>query len=222
MYIIAFFSTLALRTLVLTSCKCNVFVIFLFLSYPSVEEHHDAEEEIYFPWIKSKAEYPEKEFSISHEILSAEMESMKVACEAICQRRGRDCVGEIALLKGSVPPFVSNMRAHLREEEETIPVLLRENFTREEEGEIVGRIAQAGGLTLTQKFLPAILLAMREWATPDAYEELCASLPPPVSQLVFEVRDFGSSVAMGEKNVCSLFVLSLFLPMFSHFHHTQC
>ena len=198
------------------------FVCHLFISSICVEVHHDAEEEVYFPWIKSKAEYPEKEFGISHESLCTEMEGMKEACEAICQRRGRDCVVEIATLKRGVPAFVSNMRAHLREEEETIPALLRENFTREEEGEILGRIAQAGGLALTQKFLPAILLAMREWATPDAYEELCASLPPPVSQLVFEVRDFGSSVAMGEKNVCSLFVLSLFLPMFFHFHHTQC
>ena len=179
---------------------CNFFLLSFYVSsIPSVEEHHDAEEEIYFPWIKSKAGYPEKEFGISHESLSTEMEGMKEACEAICQRRGRDCVGEIALLKGRVPPFVSNMRAHLREEEETIPVLLRENFTREEEGEILGRIGQAGGLTLARKFLPAILLATREWATPDAYEELCSSLPPPVSQLVFEVRDFGLSVVMGEK-----------------------
>ena len=221
MYIIAFFSTLALRILVLTSCKCNVFFIFLFLSYPSVEEHHDAEEEVYFPWIKSKAEYPEKEFSISHEILSAKMESMKVACEAICQRRGRDCVVEIATLKGSVPAFVSNMRAHLREEEETIPVLLRDNFTREEEGEIVGRIAQAGGLTLTQKFLPAILLAMREWATPDAYEELCASLPPPVSQLVFEVRDFGLSIAMARERLFRVCPFPLFAPVLSLSSYTM-
>ena len=134
---------------------------------------------------------------------------MREACEAICQRTGRDCVGEIAMLKGRIPAFVSDMRAHLREEEETIPVLLRANFTREEEGEIVGRIAQAGGLALTQKFLPAILVAMREWATPDAYEELCASLPPPISHLVFEVRDFGGPSQWRKKSIpCLSFPLS--------------
>jgi hypothetical protein len=94
------------------------FICHLFISSICVEEHHDAEEEVYFPWIKSKAEYPEKEFGISHESLSTEMEGMKEACEAICQRRGRDCVVEIATLKRGVPAFVSNMRAHLREEEE--------------------------------------------------------------------------------------------------------
>ncbi|KAL3808372.1 hypothetical protein ACHAXA_005343 [Cyclostephanos tholiformis] len=154
--------------------------------FVSVEEHHDAEEKIYFPWIKSKSEYPEGEFHASHESLSSEMKGMRVACETIRMRQGRGCEDEIALLKDVVPAFERNMLAHLREEEETIPELLRKNFTREEEGEVVGRIAQAGGLTLTERFFPAILLAMREWAASDFYDELLASMPPPVRELVFE------------------------------------
>ena len=55
------------------------------------------------------------------------------------------------------------MRAHLKEEEETVPELLRNNFTNEEEGKIVEAILQAGGLALAKKFLPAVLLAAQEW-----------------------------------------------------------
>ena len=44
-----------------------------------------------------------------------------------------------------------------------MPALLRENFTHEEEGQIVEQILQAGGLGLAKKFLPAVLLAAQEW-----------------------------------------------------------
>ncbi|KAL7524257.1 hypothetical protein ACHAXR_001858, partial [Thalassiosira sp. AJA248-18] len=108
--------------------------------FVAVEEHHDAEEKIYFPWIKSKAEYPEKEFSKGHHDLMAAMRDMKEACTTICQKGGKECNKEIALLKNMVPIFEKDMCAHLKEEEETIPGLLRDNFTREEEGAIVEQI----------------------------------------------------------------------------------
>jgi hypothetical protein len=87
-------------------------------SYVSIEEHRNAREKIYFPWIKSKSKCPEGEFHASHESLSTKMEGMREACDGILQRHGRGCGDEITLLKNIVPTFARNMLAHLREKEE--------------------------------------------------------------------------------------------------------
>ena len=128
---------------------------FLFVS---IHEHHDAEEKIYFPFIKTKTEYPEKEFSKDHKSLMVAMDEMLKACETICKKGGKGCEKEIALMKEKADPFVKDMNAHLKEEEETISSLLRDNFTQEEEGAIVEKIIQAGGLLMTKTFLPGELL----------------------------------------------------------------
>lgn len=154
--------------------------------YDTVEEHHDAEEKIYFPWIKEKAEYPEKEFSKSHEELVAAMTIIKDVCEKILNKKGSDCAEEITSLKEKIPAFNTDMRQHLKEEEQTIPAILRENFTQEEEGKIVEKILQAGGLTMAKVFLPAVVLAIQEWATKDFYEQFLASMPPPIKHLLFK------------------------------------
>ncbi|KAL9181720.1 hypothetical protein ACHAXT_012063 [Thalassiosira profunda] len=153
--------------------------------FESVLEHHDAEEELYFPWIQEKAEYPEKEMSKDHEDLLAEMEVMKKACEAIVARKGNGCAKEIAVLKKAAPGFEKDMRAHLKEEEETFPKILREHFTQEEEGAIVEKILQGGGLAMARTFLPAVIAAMQEWASKEFYDEFVASMPPPIRHLAF-------------------------------------
>lgn len=159
------------------------YIDYLFIS---IEEHHDVEEKIYFPWIKTKTEYPEKQFGKSHEELIETMSRMKDACIVICKGKGKGCTKEIAFLKTTIPTFVKDMNDHLREEEETIPALLRDNFTQEEEGKIVEKILAGGGLKMTKKFLPAILLAMQEWAKPEFYEVFLGSMPPPVRHLAFK------------------------------------
>mmetsp|Transcript_29059 Transcript_29059/g.61849 ORF Transcript_29059/g.61849 Transcript_29059/m.61849 type:complete len:290 (-) Transcript_29059:99-968(-) len=151
----------------------------------SIKEHHDSEEEIYFPWIKSKAVYPEKEFSNSHDELFTELQDMKVACQSICKKGGTECSEEISLLKKKMPAFENELRAHLKEEEEMIPGLLRDNFSAEEEGAIVDKILKAGGLTNTKKFSTAVFLALKEWASDEYYEQICSSMPKPIQYLVF-------------------------------------
>ena len=131
--------------------------------YESVHEHHDAEEKIYFPWMKTKTAIPEKEFSGSHAELMSAMDGIKKVCTQIIDKQGEDCSAQVATLKKDIPKFDADMRAHLKEEEETVPELLRNNFTHEEEGKIVEAILQAGGLALAKKFLPAVLLAAQEW-----------------------------------------------------------
>ena len=131
--------------------------------YESVHEHHDAEEKIYFPWMKTKTTIPEKEFSGSHAALMSAMDDIKKVCNQIMNKQGKGCSSAVKKLKEDIPKFDADMRAHLKEEEETVPELLRNNFTHEEEGLIVEEILQAGGLALAKKFLPAVLLAAQEW-----------------------------------------------------------
>lgn len=154
----------------------------------SVNEHHDAEEEIFFPWIKTRTPYPERLFSKCHEELISTMKQMKMACESICRNGGKNCTADISLLKNTIPTFVRDMRSHLQEEEESIPALMRSHFTEEEENKTVDKILKAGGLALTKTFLPAILLSMQLWMTPESYDEFCKSLPMPIKHLTFKVR----------------------------------
>jgi hemerythrin superfamily protein len=154
--------------------------------FVSVEEHHDAEEKIYFPWIKSKTEYPEKVFSKSHEDLIAAMTVIKDACNEILQKEGNGCKDQVALLKKNVPEFETEMRAHLKEEEETIPQALRDNFTEEENDKTVEKILQGGGFALMKKFLPAVILSTQDWATPEFYEDFIGSIPLPIKHLAIK------------------------------------
>ena len=131
--------------------------------YESVHEHHDAEEKLYFPWMMAKTTISDKEFGKTHEELMSAMAEIKKCCTEIVKKGGKGCSAQVATLKEKVPKFEADMKAHLKEEEETVPALLREHFTQEEEGKIVDQILQAGGLALARKFLPAIVLAVQEW-----------------------------------------------------------
>ena len=131
--------------------------------YECVHEHHDAEEKIYFPWMMTKVTIPDKEFGKSHEDLMNDMAEIKLCCAEIIKKKGKGCSANVAILKEKVPKFEVDMKAHLKEEEEVVPALLRDNFTREEEKVIIDQIIQAGGLTMAKKFMPAVLLAGQEW-----------------------------------------------------------
>lgn len=165
--------------------------------YDSVHEHHDAEEHIYFPWIKTKATIPEKEFGKSHQDLMSAMGEIKKCCAEIIGKGGKGCSTHVATLKEKVPKFVVDMKAHLKEEEEIMPALLRANFTQKEEGKIIDKILQAGGLALAKKFLPAVLLAAQEWTTEEFYSGFVGSIPPPIKHLVdkYYMPDFENVVA---------------------------
>jgi len=152
--------------------------------YESVHEHHDAEEKLYFPWMMAKTTIPDKEFGKTHEELMSAMAEIKKCCTEIIKKGGKGCSAQVATLKEKVPKFEADMKAHLKEEEETVPALLREHFTQEEEGEIVDQILQAGGLALARKFLPAILLAVQEWSTDEFYSGFVSSIPPPIKHLL--------------------------------------
>ena len=125
------------------------------------------------------------------------MDGMKEACETVIFKKGKDCANEVSILKHTVPTFVSDMRIHLAEEETNMPEILRENFTSEEEKVIVQKIIQGGGLEMAKVFLPAVILAVEEWGSPQFNKEFMASIPPPIRHLVtkYFIPDF-KNVAM--------------------------
>lgn len=124
------------------------------------------------------------------------MDGIKDHCDKIKHKKGIGCASEIAGLKKTVPSFVADMREHLKEEEETVPNLLRTNFTHEEEEEAVQKILQKGGMEEVRAFLPSILLALKEWAAPEFYSDFVGSMPPPVSEplLQFFLPDYKTFV----------------------------
>jgi hemerythrin-like domain-containing protein len=163
--------------------------------YENVHEHHDNEEKIYFPWISTKAKIPEK-YSKSHEDLVSLLDKLKETCEVILTKKGINCDDEVKLLQETTPKFCSDMVEHLKEEEEIIPQLLRDNFTKEEESNIVDKIVKSGGLSLARNFLPMILEAMEDWATPEFYDDFMKSLPPPIRMLVinYYIPDYETAI----------------------------
>lgn len=163
--------------------------------YEFVHEHHDNEEKIYFPWISTKAKIPEK-YSKSHEDLVSLLDKMKETCEVILTKKGISCDNEVKILQETTPKFCSDMLEHMKEEEEIIPKILRDKFTKEEESKIVNKIVKSGGLGMARKFLPLILEAMEVWATPEFYDDFMKSLPPPIRMLVinYYIPDYETAI----------------------------
>jgi len=110
--------------------------------HPLIHAHHDNEELIYFPWVATKASLPEK-LTADHKTLVVLLDSIKAHCEAVATANGGPGAAEaIASIRKEVPLFVAEMIAHLKEEEEIIPPLMRAHFTQAEENAVVGQIIQ--------------------------------------------------------------------------------
>ncbi|KAL3768366.1 hypothetical protein ACHAW5_005204 [Stephanodiscus triporus] len=147
-----------------------------------VHDHHHNEELIYFPWIATKAKVPEK-LSMDHEGLVKLLTEIEDVCNDIDKKGGKKCQPEIKKLKGLVPAFVDEMRAHLQEEEATVPALVRDNFTQEEEDACVKKILKKEGTSGLRMFLPSVIVAMEEWATREYIDQFLGSIPAPLRML---------------------------------------
>mmetsp|Transcript_47880 Transcript_47880/g.89237 ORF Transcript_47880/g.89237 Transcript_47880/m.89237 type:complete len:304 (-) Transcript_47880:220-1131(-) len=152
--------------------------------HPLIHAHHDNEELIYFPWVATKASLPEK-LTADHKTLVVLLDSIKAHCEAVATANGGPGAAEaIASIRKEVPLFVAEMIAHLKEEEEIIPPLMRAHFTQAEENAVVGQIIQKGGLTEARFFLPSIKLTMAKWASPEMRAGVDGGIPPPLVHLL--------------------------------------
>jgi len=158
--------------------------------YPNIHHHHDAEEHIYFPWMRSRCVLPEK-LAKDHEFLVAQMDEIDglyTADELDAAATG----ALIANLQRAWVAYKDFMVEHLAEEEEVVPALLRENFTVEEEAAVVDKIIQSLGLAGNKTFLPNIVDAMARWGGERKVAEFRQNIPPPILFLLdyFWTPDF--------------------------------
>ena len=64
-----------------------------------VHEHHDNEEVIYFPWIATKVELPDKKLSEGHKELTAQIKAICDLCETAIAKEGESCSEELSQLQ---------------------------------------------------------------------------------------------------------------------------
>lgn len=67
---------------------------------PAILDHHHNEEEIYFPWVATKATLPgEKKLSDGHEELITKLSVIGIVCEKVITSGGESCTDELMNLK---------------------------------------------------------------------------------------------------------------------------
>ncbi len=131
--------------------------------YNFVHHHHQIEEQIYFPFLKTKANVPEKVVN-DHTALIKQLDEIKE-------------IENIGILRDKVKDLKINMFEHLAEEEQFVPTILRENFTQNEEKEMIDQIIQSLGLNGNKMALPWIIDSMKLWSNKKKIDDLYNSLP---------------------------------------------
>ena len=141
--------------------------------YPVVASHHEAEETIYFPWIAEKATFPE---SMTRDRVGTDHEALMNLMGKI-----KDSEPDGPAIEAMLKELCDLMDAHLAVEEGNIPGMLRgSGYTKEDEGPVIGKIAQHLG-PANAIFMPLILLAMDRadgcYMKSEFFKTL---LPPPI------------------------------------------
>lgn len=131
--------------------------------YNFVKHHHNIEEEIYFPFLKTKADIPEKVVADHTELIN-QLDEIKD-------------IYDFDILKEKINKLKTSMFEHLAEEEQFIPEILRNNFTEDEEKEIVNKIIQSLGLKGNKMALPWIIDVMKLWSSKKKIKDLYNNLP---------------------------------------------
>ena len=131
--------------------------------YNFVHHHHKIEEDIYFPFLKTKANIPEKVVTDHTELLKLLDEIKETQ--------------NLGILRDKIQNLKNKMFEHLAEEEQFVPTILRENFTQSEEKEMIDQIIQSLGLSGNKMALPWIIDSMKLWSNKKKVDDLYNSLP---------------------------------------------
>eukprot|EP00741_Cyanophora_paradoxa_P016966 tig00020944_g16387.t1 len=162
----------------------NFFKWFRDFFYVMTYDHHENEEEIFIPWIRSRAVIPAKVQDDHTTILNALKDILamegKFNVASHSPRAMEDRYMLADELRFMVRDFCEMMRHHLREEEEIIPVIMRDHFTREEEQKVVERIIARMQTSFRGEAIAWIARVARQWMLAHEYEGFEASLPGPV------------------------------------------
>ncbi|KAI2504697.1 Hemerythrin HHE cation binding domain [Fragilaria crotonensis] len=165
-----------------------------------IYDHHDNEEIIYFPWIKTRVDlshWDAEKLSHGHEDLMEMMARAADLCKEIIAKKGENCANELSQLQVQLRELKDFMDEHLAEEERDITPLLRAHFTQKENDEIVQEILKRGGVQSMRNLLPSILVAMQQWGSLDFFEEFWGSIPGPVRHLAtnYFIPDYENCIA---------------------------
>ena len=100
---------------------------------PYVKEHHHAEDESYFPWIRTRAPLPAR-LTAEHEGLMTRLDAIAAMESSLQQRSHSDeeTAQWATELREHAADLGQYMREHLSEEEECIIPALRDHFTLQE------------------------------------------------------------------------------------------
>lgn len=119
-----------------------------------VRRHHEVEDTIVFPWLTARAELPPS-LSTDHTQLFKWMDSMNKHLQAMSmtadpRKRGL----QLASTREVFQLFNPALRAHLQEEESSMPYLMRSKFTLAEYKSMMQRVLASGGLAAASTSLP--------------------------------------------------------------------
>jgi len=140
-----------------------------------VEHHHRVEEEIYFPWIKSKlgVDMPALKDSTHYDVKQA-LAKTKHAAERVLVLNDVDNVDKLREAALSLTIIV---KMHMAEVEKLFAQLLPKHFTSEEQKEKFDKILDDRGLYGNKVFLPVVLQAIDKWGGAKLKQRFKASLP---------------------------------------------
>ena len=141
--------------------------------YVNVHHHHDAEENLYFPWMSRRCKLPPR-LAGDHKTLMGLMDEIDAFFDGDIESLSSKSV---KLLQGKVNAYANAMEEHLMEEEKLLPPLLRSHFTVFEESIVIFLIFFGLRWDGTKKILPLILAAMRDWGGEEKVAEFRAQFP---------------------------------------------
>lgn len=150
--------------------------------------HFESEETVYLPFMVEKGcEIQEQKISADHKALSDGLDELEKLSKAIVDAKGLNCEDEIAKLKSKIPAFGEILKAHFKEEEMTLPKLIREKITEAESDVYIRKLNVELGLEGLMVETPAVTVGLREWATESFLEKFEQGMPPPILKLVNDI-----------------------------------
>eukprot|EP00294_Goniomonas_avonlea_P004044 CAMPEP_0114540786 /NCGR_PEP_ID=MMETSP0114-20121206/959_1 /TAXON_ID=31324 /ORGANISM="Goniomonas sp, Strain m" /LENGTH=268 /DNA_ID=CAMNT_0001724983 /DNA_START=25 /DNA_END=831 /DNA_ORIENTATION=+ len=148
--------------------------------YPMIHHHHDTEEKIYFPWVATKAQLPQK-LTMDHKGLMDLLDAIKAMEGTILSTPAASRAQVIAELGQKIDTLNSSMGDHLAEEERVIAPLLLQHFTPEEEAPIIQEVLKDLGVSGNALMLPWIEDAMYRWAGEEYTANFMSKIPKPIT-----------------------------------------
>ena len=122
--------------------------------------HHDSEEKIFFPFVKTRCALPDKT-SADHKVLMKLLDEITNIGKKFHENGGdanniQESAKTLPLLAAKWSEMNAAMLPHLAEEEEQMVTFIKDSFTKEDMDSITTKIVKDEGLGGARIFLPSI------------------------------------------------------------------